>query len=229
MNITPLPKHQAQQLWGDGTSLYPSVTDALTSDEQEIRKRIERTISLDRFSYLRAYALDLEFGLELYTKVLSFDRGMTLRMAADDAIWRQISLRIVPRVVAIRWPADATGVFPAGRFWKQPQRNWLKALWWYIHLSWQGTRHTTSERLQKGSTDSIMQLIDRAGTAGYRLEFTRSLMARMGDPMSVDMLRKVLKLHTARVKCIEPTLHPGGIHAYVEDLIREIHEGSPVR
>jgi hypothetical protein len=227
MKITPLTKQQAQQLWADGSSIDPVTPDILTSDEREIRTSIEHFIALDRSSSLHAYELDLELGLELYTKILSFDRGMTLRMAANDSVWRQITLRIVPDIVAIRWPADDDGIFPAGRFWKQPQRNWFKAIWWYIHLSWQGSRDATLDRLKKGSTDSIMQLVDRAGTSGYRLDFTRALMARIGDPVSVEMFRKVLKLHTARMRCLEPTLHPGGIASYVDDLITEI-QGSPV-
>lgn len=227
MKITPLSKHQAQQIWGEGTSIDPVSPDTLTPDEREIRAKIERTIALDRFSHLHKYSLDLELGLELYTKILSFDCGMTPRMAADDSVWRQLGLRVVPHVIAIRWPADEEGVFPAGRFWQQPQRNWFKAIWWYVHLSWQGTHNSTSERLKKGSTDSIMHLVDRAGTAGYRIDFTRALMARLGDPLSVEMLTRVLKLHTARMKCLEPTLHPGGVNAYVQGLITEI-QGSPV-
>jgi len=98
-------------------------------------------------------------------------------------------------------------------------------MWWYIHLSWQGTSEATYEILKNNTTDTISQLVERTGKNGYRVEMTRILMRKhynvtkeMSAQQRMLLFRKVSKLTTARTKLIEPAFVVGGLESYVKDL-----------
>lgn len=169
------------------------------------------------------YSLDLRFGLKLYEVLNSY--GMTMRYAATDGIWRYLSVATVPNLVEKRY-----GIDHPDRFWKKPKRIWLRVLWWYIHLSWQGSIEDTYKILKNNTTDEILQLVDRCGQGGFRVSLCRELMKKNyqihNDPIFKEMnlrrdnqlFRKVLVLNTARVQSIEPDLVNGGNSVYVDNL-----------
>ncbi|KMJ57336.1 hypothetical protein AB685_16955 [Bacillus sp. LL01] len=163
------------------------------------------------------YKLDVYFGAKLY-EIFNHENGFTVRNASDDGVWRHLSLKVLPDIVHLRWGNNPI------RFWKESRRIWLKTLWWYIHLSWQGNIHSTLDILKDNTTDEIVQLIERSGRLGYRVDLYREIMQYFGQ-LSPDkkkrtdlIFRKVMKLNTARVKVIEPALLLGGEAQYVKEL-----------
>jgi hypothetical protein len=163
------------------------------------------------------YDYDLLFGLNMY-ELLCSKYNFTPRLAADDGIWRYLSIRVVPDIVIRRWGINE------GRLWKESRRIWLKTMWWYIYLSWQGDVKSTHEILKGNTTDEIVQLVERVGPGGYRVNLTRKLMqlyGRMSDDQKKRgnlLFRRIMKLNTAKVKVVEPSLYEGGVESYVREL-----------
>ena len=91
------------------------------------------------------------------------------------------------------------------------------------HLSWQGDEESTREILKDNSTDEILQLVDRCGRDGYRVDLYREIMKQYAE-MDVterrkdQVFRKMMVLNTAKVQVIEPALVDGGEIKYVDDL-----------
>ncbi len=164
-----------------------------------------------------SYQLDLLFGIKLYI-TLNEKYGMNVRQASTDGIWRYLSTCVVPDLVAKRY-----GIDHPDRFWKKPKRLWLRVLWWYIYLSWQGTETATFEILKDNSTDEILQLVDRCGRGGYRVDLYRAMMRKNAQMNPAErrkqqLFRKMMVLNTARVQAVEPSLTDGGNDGYVDSL-----------
>lgn len=164
------------------------------------------------------YKVDLQLGLTLY-QVLKEELAFNERLAAQDDLWRYLSIKILPDLVYKRFGLNED------RFYKQSRRIWLKAIWWYIHLSWQGTIEDTRRILSRNTTDTISQLVERTSTRGYRVELSRILMkkhAEATEGMNAKdrtlLFRKISKLTTARIKLIEPAFVVGGLEGYVNEL-----------
>ena len=165
-----------------------------------------------------SYLVDYKFGLKLYS-MLNNQYGMTVRSASSADVWRFLSVTVVPDVVEMRY-----GLNHPDRFWKKAKRIWLRVIWWYIYLSWQGSEEDTANVIKDNSTDEILQLVDRCGRGGYRVEAYRELMKQhaMLDPSErrkKQLFRRVMVLNTARVQVIEPGLVNGGVNNYVSSLI----------
>ena len=159
------------------------------------------------------YEYDLQLGLVLY-EVLHAQYAFNERIAARDEIWRYLALEILPDFIYERYGISDD------RYYKRSSRVWPKAIWWYIHLSWQGTAEQTYAILKDNSSDEMMQLVDRSGTGGFRLDLTRELMRQhyLAQNKPGQVLRRILKLNTARLNIVEPGLVEGGVEAYVSDL-----------
>ena len=165
-----------------------------------------------------AYQVDYLFGLKLYN-LLNSKYGMTPRVASTAGVWRFLSVEVVPDIIEMRY-----GISHPDRFWKKAKRLWLRVLWWYIHLSWQGDEASTAAVLKDNSTDEILQLVDRCGRGGFRVELYRELMRQhaaldAAERRNKKIFRKAMVLNTARVQVIEPGLVEGGETRYVSDLI----------
>lgn len=164
-----------------------------------------------------SYQVDLKFGLKLYS-TLNSKYGMNVRSAATEGIWRYLSVCVVPDLVAKRYGKDHPD-----RFWKKGKRLWLRVLWWYIYLSWQGSEEDTYFVLKDNSTDEILQLVDRCGRGGYRVGLYREMMKKnaeyeLAERRKKQIFRKMMVLNTARVQVIEPELTVGGNRGYVDAL-----------
>lgn len=169
---------------------------------------------IDQKKKIRSYAFDLHIGLILY-RILKEEYGFNERLAAQDEIWRYLSLEVFPDLVYERFGINDH------RFYKGTRRIWLKSIWWYVHLSWQGTEEDTFDILKNNSADEVLQLLDRSGNGGYRIDLTREMMRQYkvyDNGKVAQLFRRVLKLNTARLNMIEPSLVDGGIEAYVTDL-----------
>lgn len=166
-----------------------------------------------------SYRVDYIFGLKMYS-LLNNKYGMNPRTASSAGVWRFLSIQVVPDIIDLRY-----GTGHPDRYWKKDKRLWLRVLWWYIYLSWQGDETATAAVLKDNSTDEILQLVDRCGRGGYRVELYRELMRQhaeldVAERRRSQIFRKAMVLNTARVQVIEPGLVDGGEQKYVSDLIR---------
>lgn len=224
MHLEELSKLQSEDTmnkWNE--DMVPEIH--LSPRESELRDALVSAFN-DVLSYLqidkedisrKSYQFDMEYGIKIY-RILDIESNFTLRQAANLDIWRYLSIKVIPDIVYYRWGLHE------GRFWKEPRRIWLKTIWWYIYLSWQGNEADTAEVLKDNTTDEIVQLVERAGSLGYRVNLTREIIKIYGTLSKEEkgrnnmIFRKVMKLNTARVKTIEPELHPLGHETYVKEL-----------
>ena len=170
------------------------------------------------------YLLDLRVGIALY-QLLPIGDDFTVVMANDDDIWRYISVRVMPDITYLRYPDPEKGSVRINqkRFYSHTRRIWLKTLWWYIHLSWQGNAEDTFEVLKNNGTNIISHFIERPGR-GYRLKLFREMMyVYSKQPGQKDKLfRAAAKLNRARCVNVEPALTFGGERKYAEILFDEV-------
>lgn len=188
----------------------------LTADHVWLREELLKEIPPFRSKESSgAGAYDISSGLALY-RILG-SASLDVRTAADDGLWRFLSIKVVPDLVAQRWAH-----FPEERFFRGRSRIWLRTIWWMIHLTWQGSEAQTRAVLEGVTSDTIVQLIERPGRAGFRIELTRALfMERSLRNPSQEQFRAIMKLNTARVLVIEPTLAEGGAAGYVQSLFSD--------
>lgn len=194
------------------------------------------------------YNLDLRMGIRLY-ELMNPSKGFTIIQANDDDIWRYVSVNVMPDLTFIRYPNQpedvdvlrefipdlsyAIGVkaekdsihIKKKRFYSHTRRIWLKTLWWYIHLGWQGDSDTTYSVLENNGTNIISHFIERPGR-GYRTTLFRymlyaySLLPEQKD----STFRAAAKINLAKCITTEPALTVGGELKYSQDLFEEVLE-----
>lgn len=172
------------------------------------------------------YEKDIRVGLCLYEE-LSPENGFTNVIANDDDIWRYLSCKVFPDITHMRYPPGKTDQnenhrLNAKRFYQHTRRIWLKTLWWYIHLSWQGTSEATFDVIRGMGTDTISDFIERPGK-GYRLPLCRSLMKQYAQvpKKSSNLFNSIQKRNLVLCRVVEPALTEGAEDGYVRSLIRE--------
>lgn len=207
-------KHKFEQVAADPLNCAPN---HVKEPFNHIRTLIlqEREVFLQNSTNkIKSHSYDLQIGMLLY-RTLNDEYRFNERAASRDEVWRYLSLEVCPDIVFERYDLNDL------RFYRGTRRIWLRSIWWYVHLSWQGSEEATYDILKGNSADDILQLIDRSGSGGYRIELTRELMRqnKMYNNMPIPLLfRRVLKLNTARLNMIEPSLVEGGISSYVHSL-----------
>lgn len=169
----------------------------------------------------RSYRMDVFFGIALYD-YLSKKQWFTERLAADDGFWRHLTLKVVPQLVGKRWGNDNDE-----HYYSKPNRNWLKALWWYVHLSLRRGELDRTKKMLLGdgfSTDTILNLVERSGRHGTNVSVYRAIMTEYSTLEKPSMVgfRKVMKLNTAKSVVIEPAFFEGGIRGYVSSLFADV-------
>jgi hypothetical protein len=141
----------------------------------------------------------------------------------------------MPDITYMRYPKPEAAVRDAGgrlnhkRFYAATRRIWLKSLWWYIHLSWQGSAEETFEILKNNATDNINKLIETPGR-GYRLKLFRSMMLEYSKTSlhTTDDFLAFTKLNNAKCVSVEPALTLGGEREYARRLLDEITQKDGV-
>ena len=140
-------------------------------------------------------------------------------------IWRYISVKVMPDITYLRYPTPEKGSIRINqkRFFSHTRRIWLKTLWWYIYLSWQGNAEDTFEVLKDNGVDNINKLIETPGR-GYRLQLFRHMMLEYHKtrPHKVKDFAAFTKLNNAKCVSIEPELTCGGVAAYAQKLLEEV-------
>ena len=173
------------------------------------------------------YRLDLRVGLKLYS-LLPMGKDFSVVQANNDDIWRYISIKVMPDITYLRYPdpekevKEEQGRLNHKRFYSATRRIWLKTLWWYVFLSWQGNESDTFAILKDNSVDNINKLIETPGR-GYRLELYRALMAEYArtGPHKGKEFAAITKMNNARCVLIEPALTSGREEGYVKRLIAD--------
>lgn len=177
-----------------------------------------------------SYLLDLRMGICIY-QLMPLGKDFSIISANDDDIWRYISVKIMPDITYIRYPDPAKGDIRINskRFYRGTRRIWLKTLWWYVHLSWQGSAEKTFAVLKDNATDNINKLIETPGK-GYRLNLYRNIVREYSEttPHKAKDFAAITKLNNAKCMSVEPELIHGGERAYAKQLISEVthKEGS---
>lgn len=233
-----LGKNEFENMVSDWESTIPgSLNEDYTILRKEIldaHKKATDEVNTDpSLKSKKEYFTDLKFGIYLYSILKKY--GFSVRMASNDQVWMYLCVKVFPDIVHSRYPGakvkTENGVEQRNineeRFWKTRRRIYLKVLWWYIYLSMQ-TKEDGTEDLEKtfiilsgNSTDEIVQIVERSGPAGYRIDVYRELMrfyAENRDKYDNKIFRQVMVLNTAKTQIVEPLLMTGGIETYVREL-----------
>lgn len=184
-------------------------------------KRLDSKSGMSTNYSNECYQTDLQFALGLY-QILTDDYSMTPVDASDDDIWRFIQMVMIPDIIHSRWPGSGDKRINDDRQWKNPRRIWLKTLWFYIYLSWQGSLEETKVILSNNTSNDISQLIERSGS-GYRLDLYREIMRQYANVNRRGSLDQILKLNVAYCGTVEPLL-TGDIEKYVTTLFDNVGE-----
>jgi len=173
------------------------------------------------------YEADLKVGLCLYDH-LRTDSGFTNIIANDDDVWRYLSCIVFPDITNKRYPPTKVDIadghrLNTKRFYLHTRRIWLKTLWWYIHLSWQGTDSETYDVLRKFGSDTISDLYERPGK-GYRLALYRELMRQYSgiENKSTSLFNEIQKRNLVNCRTVEPALTEGAERGYISRLLDEL-------
>ena len=234
MQFKTLNRGEAQIAMNNWIANYPSLPEVqdeyktIRSDLQGINQKIRNDAG--DCSDIKYY-VDAHFGLELY-KYFNEMPDFTMRVASNDDFWRYMSLIVIPDIVAQRWGKDNET-----HFWSRNSRIWLKSIWWFVHMSWQGDYSSTLELMECDhfSTDTILNIEERSGRHGIYIETCRAILrcyanvkpedikkySRGHMNNSDDLFRVVMKLNTARLMVMEPLLFSGGENEYARSLFME--------
>ena len=145
---------------------------------------------------------------------------MGTREASNDNIWRYIQLYIVPDIIIYRWGKNCEN-----RMYSESKRIYLKVLWWYYHLSFKENYDKTLTQLLNpcNSSDTIVQLVERCGKKGYRIEVYREIMKQKTEKqIDTRKFRTLMKLNSAKINILNPFLMDNGVQGYVTMLIDTI-------
>lgn len=243
-NMTDIEFNDQIRHW----AMFDVPEDSYGAIYQEIRKNTVDAFksSLEKSENRISYSLDLEVGIKLY-ELLKLGNGFDIIKANDDDIWRYISVCVMPDLTFIRYPNQSTDIeiirecipnisYSIGikaekdsvrikkkRFYSHTRRIWLKTLWWYVHLGWQGSSEETYEVLKNNGTNIISHFIERPGR-GYReslfqcMLYAYSLLPEQRD----GIFRAAAKLNLAKCVSVEPALTEGGESKYSEVLFEEV-------
>ena len=224
-----------------------TIPQKLNDDYRQLRKDVMQAYTSAREAVLndanagtkKEYYTDLRFALNFYDVLKKYD--FSLRMASNDQVWIYLCVKVFPDLIHNRYPGHKLktelGVIQRNineeRFWKTRRRIYLKVLWWYVYLSLQFSKDgkedlsKTYEVLKDNSTDEIVQIVERSGSAGYRVDVYRALMkyyADNRDRYDNKRFRQVMVLNTAKTQIVEPLLMAGGIEEYIKELFEYFDE-----
>lgn len=235
MDIKTLNRGDSQKAMAEWIENYPALPYIdesyipIRNDLQELNRRVrqdaEDASAENRSDY---YYIDAHMGLALY-EYLWNQPGFSLRAAANDGFWRYLSIKVVPDIVAQRWGKDNND-----HYWSKPTRIWLRSIWWFVHLAWQGNYESTKKVLESPhfTTDTILNFEERNGRKGTCVDAYRSIIyfyskvpeqvlkqySRGKSGNSDDLFRVVMKLNTAKMMVMEPALYLGGAKEYAKAL-----------
>lgn len=198
------------------------------SNYDELREKVIVTYKRAQDDYKdesksrRDYYTDLKVGFVLYG-MLSLSDGFSIVKANDDDIWRYMSCKVFPDITYLRYPKSAKGDIRLAkkRFYSHPRRIWVKTLWWFIHLSWQGDEEKTLEVLEKCNIDAINKVFEQPGK-GFRTELSREIIKQYAltvNNKSSKKFESIQKQNLVNCRTVEPALTVEKEEGYVRSLI----------
>lgn len=206
----------------------------LTDAYDDVVFQINDGINRGKLNYAKKkYYIDCYFGIELFKILHSFK--FKLHDASNVNVWRYISLYIIPDLVYDRHGNKDK------YFYSVANRIWLRTIWWYCMLSMQTKIkdmkkvydfEKTLNIIIEFNTDYILNIVDRAGSDGFRIELVKEIITQFyerrdsikryfnNDSSKADreFPRRIMLLNVARLEVYEPTTYEGGIKGYVNDL-----------
>lgn len=230
MAMKSLKRPEAKQLmleWINNSTDLPEIDgyyELMRSYFQQCYKKVKE-------QYTKDYDVDIHFGMFIYD-YFEKEPSFNMRIAADDGFWWYISLKVIPDIVSDRW-----GKENEVHFWKRSTKIWVKSLWWYIYLSWQGDIEKTLKVIESENctTDTILNLLDRSGqgyyvsTYRYIMYFyskvTKRELSEFNKSTATErdnLFRVIMRLHTARSRVINPVLYDGGEEEYAKSLFLDM-------
>lgn len=227
--LSRLESSRTMEEWINSKFKMPKVTAEyalLRKDIQDIYSKVKS--ESNGVKKKKGYFTDVKLGLYLYIYFNSMSE-FNMRCAADDDFWRYLCVKVVPDIVGDRWGCDNED-----HYWKKPTRIWLRSIWWYIHLSWQGSFRKTEKLLMNDcfDTDTILNLEERTGREGTFINVSRLIMKKfseVADEKSRNFIKRrqespfriIMKLNTAKMVVMEPALCEGGEEGYVTSLFED--------
>ena len=207
MKIKELKKDEAEKKLKQFLTEDPEFFNDLDEDYKALKKEIETLFYTcaeykdDDEEDLDEYKTDLAFSLKLYELLNSKD-WFNETVASNYDFWSYLCVCVCPDIVY-----DRHGENPE-YYYKKNVRIYLPTMWWYIHMSWQGSIEKTRETLSKLNTDYILQLVERPGRDGLFLTICRRIMYYIGIlPKEIletkvdnkNLLRRVLIQNTSKI------------------------------
>lgn len=191
-----------------------------------------RKFLLDRYELYKEqkyekYELDLNLGLDFY-EFLNNEKDFNRAYESNVDFWKYIAVFVIPDIIA-----DRHGIENVEYFYKKNVRIYPYAIYWYIHLSWQGTKELTLEVLKNNTTDEILQLVERPTKIGINLDLYRTIMFKYNEidkkerniyvnGKKISKFRVILMENTSKLVVVRPEIYPGGIKGYVDMLFTKV-------
>ena len=172
------------------------------------------------------FKLDYKIGLCLYRE-LSPSSGFSTVAANNDDLWRYLSCKVFPDITYERYGDEKLGQgdirINKKRFYSHRRRIWLKTLWWFVHLAWQGSFEETEKVLQSCNIDTINKLYEQPGE-GFRINLCRELMRQyyFVENKSSKLFERIQKQNLVNCRNVEPALFVGGEKQYIRSLFQQL-------
>lgn len=208
MYYTKLDKDSASAIFDSFVQAGKSfpATD-LTDTYKKMRKDIIKKAS--EISE-ESYRFDLELALWFYEYTQVELTDFNEAVASDNEVWRFICCKVVPEVIERRHGLKDT------YFFQKAFRIYFQALWWYIHLSYQGSIAATRTVLRDLSTDYIMNFVERSGKDGIYLEVSREIMRQLSLVSVLERNKQVNGKNLFRRVLIQNTAKNGSFNLVLE-------------
>ena len=189
---------------------YKDLRDACVAKYYSLKE-----LSKNRNGKSSKHFIDMYFGFFLYD-YLNKKKDFVPKYESDYDFWRYIAVCVIPDIVSDRW--DIT---KSDHFYTKPTGIYPFQVYWYIKLSWQGSKEKTIDVLKDNQEDQILQLVDRPSSIGINLNLYRRIMFKLST-ISIEerqkKFRAVMMKNTAKLVNVRPELYEGGIEAYVDML-----------
>lgn len=183
-----------------------------------------------KFKQFKNYEFDYRFAVDFY--ILMNGKKSFRSLSTNYDYWRFICLDVAPEVIDYRHPIENPIIESTKEYYfNKNLRMYFPTLYWYVHLSWQGTREETLKVLEENSTDTIMNLVERPGKKGISIDLYRKIMyyyyhvdkkqrkiLDTFDNKSYSLFRKIMILHMSKSNTILPDKYREGIDGYVRML-----------
>ena len=184
-------------------------------------------------SGLVEYDYDLMLALDLY-EFLESQQDFTHIFRSSVEFWRYLSVYVIPDIVEKRWGCGPEEKYE-NHFYKKGVRVYPYTLYWYIYLTWCGSRTKTYEMLKDASDDEILNLVERPSRIGINVDLMRAFNKRffaipknkrkiLVNGKRISLYRVLLKKNTGKLLIYRPEFYPNGLEGYVDMLFEGVDE-----